>query len=94
MHSLGGFFSNSQIKELANEQSPKSDAQQLEQTVDTANGKTAVDKAQPKDADVELASKPKSSLHLGLLQLRPLFVKPYLGLSLLVYLLNFCVLLG
>jgi len=27
-------------------------------------------------------------------QLRPLFTKPYLGLSLWVYLLNFCVLLG
>ncbi|KAH8305510.1 hypothetical protein KR044_002231, partial [Drosophila immigrans] len=36
----------------------------------------------------------KSSLRLGLLQLRPLFVKPFLGLSLWVYLLNFCVLLG
>ncbi|XP_034489631.1 synaptic vesicle glycoprotein 2B [Drosophila innubila] len=46
------------------------------------------------EVDVELASKPKSSLRLGLLQLRPLFVKPYLGLSLWVYLLNFCVLLG
>ncbi|XP_043866435.1 synaptic vesicle glycoprotein 2B isoform X1 [Drosophila mojavensis] len=80
------------IKELANELSPKSDAQQPEQT--SVSGKPAVDKALPKDADVELASKPKSSLHRGLLQLRPLFVKPYLGLSLLVYLLNFCVLLG
>ncbi|XP_017872285.1 PREDICTED: synaptic vesicle glycoprotein 2B [Drosophila arizonae] len=80
------------IKELANELSPKSDAQQPEQT--SGSGKPAVDKALPKDADVELASKPKSSLHRGLLQLRPLFVKPYLGLSLLVYLLNFCVLLG
>ncbi|XP_030567036.1 synaptic vesicle glycoprotein 2C [Drosophila novamexicana] len=57
-----------------------------------------VDKSQPKEvaaeADVELANRPRSSLHSGLLQLRPLFVKPYLGLSLWVYLLNFCVLLG
>ncbi|XP_017087429.2 synaptic vesicle glycoprotein 2B [Drosophila bipectinata] len=46
-----------------------------------------------KDQDPEQASKPakKSS---GFSQLRPLFRKPYLGLSLWVYLLNFCVLLG
>ncbi|EDV45422.2 synaptic vesicle glycoprotein 2B [Drosophila erecta] len=36
----------------------------------------------------------KSSLRSGLTQLRPLFTKPYLALSLWVYLLNFCVLLG
>ncbi|XP_030378173.1 synaptic vesicle glycoprotein 2B [Scaptodrosophila lebanonensis] len=41
-----------------------------------------------------VADKPQSSLRAGLAQLRPLFVKPYLGLSLSVYLLNFCVLLG
>ncbi|EDW82762.1 uncharacterized protein Dwil_GK10168 [Drosophila willistoni] len=35
-----------------------------------------------------------SSLRSGFTQLRPLFTKPYLGLSLWVYLLNFCVLLG
>ncbi|XP_060663971.1 uncharacterized protein LOC132796726 [Drosophila nasuta] len=50
---------------------------------------------QQKESDVEQAAgKAKSSLRSGLVQLRPLFVKPYLGLSLWVYLLNFCVLLG
>ncbi|KAH8386508.1 hypothetical protein KR093_000904, partial [Drosophila rubida] len=51
---------------------------------------------QQKESDVEQAAgkKSKSSLRSGLVQMRPLFVKPYLGLSLWVYLLNFCVLLG
>ncbi|XP_002133644.2 synaptic vesicle glycoprotein 2C [Drosophila pseudoobscura] len=44
--------------------------------------------------DPELATVAKSGLSAGLSQLRPLFTKPYLGLSLWVYLLNFCVLLG
>ncbi|XP_017139071.2 synaptic vesicle glycoprotein 2B [Drosophila miranda] len=44
--------------------------------------------------DPELAAVAKSGLSAGLSQLRPLFTKPYLGLSLWVYLLNFCVLLG
>ncbi|KAH8416781.1 hypothetical protein KR222_004083, partial [Zaprionus bogoriensis] len=49
------------------------------------------------EVDVESGAKAStatSSLRSGLLQLRPLFVKPYLRLSLWVYLLNFCVLLG
>ncbi|XP_037727027.1 synaptic vesicle glycoprotein 2C [Drosophila subpulchrella] len=44
--------------------------------------------------DPECQDAKKSSLRSGLTQLRPLFTKPYLSLSLWVYLLNFCVLLG
>eukprot|EP00099_Drosophila_melanogaster_P010456 NP_001284764.1 uncharacterized protein Dmel_CG3690, isoform B [Drosophila melanogaster] len=44
--------------------------------------------------DPENQDSKKSSLRSGFTQLRPLFTKPYLGLSLWVYLLNFCVLLG
>ncbi|KAI8034523.1 hypothetical protein M5D96_012710 [Drosophila gunungcola] len=44
--------------------------------------------------DPESQDSKKSSLRSGFTQLRPLFTKPYLGLSLWVYLLNFCVLLG
>ncbi|XP_017067450.1 synaptic vesicle glycoprotein 2C [Drosophila eugracilis] len=44
--------------------------------------------------DPEGQKSKKSSLSAGLTQLRPLFTKPYLSLSLWVYLLNFCVLLG
>ncbi|KAM8721416.1 hypothetical protein ACLKA7_007311 [Drosophila subpalustris] len=79
------------IKELASEVAAKPKEPKEEDTVKMPEQKaTAVDVA----VDVQLASKPKSSLRSGLLQLRPLFVKPYLGLSLWVYLLNFCVLLG
>ncbi|KAH8246065.1 hypothetical protein KR026_004157 [Drosophila bipectinata] len=46
-----------------------------------------------KDQDPEQASK-LAKKPSGFSQLRPLFRKPYLGLSLWVYLLNFCVLLG
>ncbi|EDX00847.1 synaptic vesicle glycoprotein 2B [Drosophila yakuba] len=44
--------------------------------------------------DPESQDSKKSSLRSGFTQLRPLFTKPYLSLSLWVYLLNFCVLLG
>ncbi|KAH8250439.1 hypothetical protein KR038_006545 [Drosophila bunnanda] len=45
--------------------------------------------------DAEQGSKAASMKKTsGFSQLRPLFTKPYLGLSLWVYLLNFCVLLG
>lgn len=36
----------------------------------------------------------KLKFNEGLAQLRPLFVKPYLRLSIQVYLLNFCILMG
>ncbi|KAH8244978.1 hypothetical protein KR032_003469, partial [Drosophila birchii] len=44
--------------------------------------------------DAEQGSKAAVKKPSGFSQLRPLFTKPYLGLSLWVYLLNFCVLLG
>ncbi|KAH8420479.1 hypothetical protein KR009_010804, partial [Drosophila setifemur] len=55
-------------------------------------GKLPIENSEAQDPE-QAGSKPakKSS---GFTQLRPLFTKPYLGLSLWVYLLNFCVLLG
>ncbi|EDW00207.1 synaptic vesicle glycoprotein 2C [Drosophila grimshawi] len=69
------------IKQLANEVPAKPNPQQP----------ISDPESEPNKGQLKVA---KSSLHSGLLQLRPLFVKPYLSLSLMVYLLNFCVLLG
>ncbi|KAH8325428.1 hypothetical protein KR067_011423 [Drosophila pandora] len=53
-----------------------------------------VKSSEVKDQDPEQASTKPAKKPSGVSQLRPLFRKPYLGLSLWVYLLNFCVLLG
>lgn len=93
---MGGCLFSSQIKELANEVTAK--AKPAKAAADSkVDGNEKETEPEPKDVvdvDVESAARPSSSLRSGLLQLRPLFVKPYLLLSLWVYLLNFCVLLG
>lgn len=99
---VGVCLSLPQIKQLVNEVTAKAKpakaaaAAAADSEVD-GNGNEKKTEPEPKDAadvDVESAARPSSSLRSGLLQLRPLFVKPYLRLSLWVYLLNFCVLLG
>ncbi|KAH8273498.1 hypothetical protein KR018_008219, partial [Drosophila ironensis] len=78
-----------QIKVLANEMMVplKKDKTQ------GAEIKLPIESSETKDQDVEQAEKPPKKAG-GMTQLRPLFTKPYLGLSCWVYLLNFCVLLG
>lgn len=85
-----------QIKELASEVTTKAKpANAAAGDANDADGNVKKTETELKDvADVEAAERPKSSLRSGLAQLRPLFVKPYLRLSLYVYLLNFCCLLG
>lgn len=85
-----------QIKELASEVTTKAKpANAAADDANDADGNVKKTETEQKDvADVEAAERPKSSLRSGLAQLRPLFVKPYLRLSLYVYLLNFCCLLG
>lgn len=84
-----------QIKELASEVTAKATPANAAAGDNDADGNVKKTETEQKDvADVEAAGHPKSSLRSGLQQLRPLFVKPYLRLSLYVYLLNFCCLLG
>lgn len=87
-----------QIKELVNEVTAKSKPAKAADSELAGNVNEKKTEPELKDTvdvvDVESTARPSSSVRSGLLQLRPLFVKPYLRLSLWVYLLNFCVLLG
>ncbi|XP_053949592.1 synaptic vesicle glycoprotein 2B-like isoform X2 [Anastrepha ludens] len=84
------------IKELINEQSSSEKTSDDASTVSIATIEESIPKeketVKPKLPIKE--KKPKLSLRQGLQQLRPLLRKPYLGLSLQVYLINFAILLG
>jgi len=80
-----------QIKLLANEVIVPEKRHKKGEVV-PAEVKIPIESAETQDPECQDAK--KSSLRSGFTQLRPLFTKPYLGLSLWVYLLNFCVLLG
>ncbi|XP_017006672.2 synaptic vesicle glycoprotein 2B [Drosophila takahashii] len=81
------------IKLLANEVIVPEKRHKKGETVPPPEIKVAIE-APAEVQDPEKQDAKKSSLRSGFTQLRPLFTKPYLGLSLWVYLLNFCVLLG
>lgn len=85
-----------QIKELINE----TQNAEKESNASTASIAT-IESVVPKEKENEPASKvslkekkPKVSLRQGWEQLRPLLSKPYLGLSIRVYLMNFAILFG
>ncbi|KAH8366605.1 hypothetical protein KR084_006463 [Drosophila pseudotakahashii] len=81
------------IKLLANEVIVPEKRHKKGETVPPAEIKVSIEvPAEVQDPEKQDAK--KSSLRSGFTQLRPLFTKPYLTLSLWVYLLNFCVLLG